>query len=162
MNTMRWRYGDTCPIMVRVDSEVHIEIGDLIVERGEGRCIPANQFAPAKLDPSEWFYEFQNAFVGVAMQASRRGDIEKIRAATQGVFEFDCESQMFEVGDMIVPFYSNRTFFNQQVQKHLFARECIGRCAKRVQPANTRVLVDIVGSPLTGRQRGTGVGSVSA
>ena len=29
-NTMRWRYGDTCPVMLPVDSATVIEIGDLV------------------------------------------------------------------------------------------------------------------------------------
>src|SRR3954466_1580321 len=29
-NTMRWRYGDTCPVMLPVDSATVIEIGDML------------------------------------------------------------------------------------------------------------------------------------
>ena len=29
-NTMRWRYGDTCPVMLPVDSATVIEIGDMV------------------------------------------------------------------------------------------------------------------------------------
>ena len=40
-------------------------------------------------------------FAGVAMQASRSGDTQPIRVATTGVFEFDCLSTTFEVGDLM-------------------------------------------------------------
>ena len=29
-NTMRWRYGDTCPVVLPVDSATVIEIGDMV------------------------------------------------------------------------------------------------------------------------------------
>ena len=98
-NTMRWRYGDTKPVVLPVDSATVIEIGDLVYldtddakpASAAGRCRapkPANQEA------------FHDKFAGVAMQASRNGDTQPIRVATTGVFEFDCLSSTFEVGKL--------------------------------------------------------------
>ena len=42
-----------------------------------------------------------DAFLGVAMQRSRSGETAPIRVATTGVFEFDCASGTFELGDLV-------------------------------------------------------------
>ena len=45
-NTMRWRYGDTCPVMLPVDSATVIEIGDLLyldTDDAKPAGLPADQ-----------------------------------------------------------------------------------------------------------------------
>jgi hypothetical protein len=95
---------------------------------------------------------FHDMFAGVAMQASPSGEAQPIRVATSGVFEFDCLSATHEVGDLMSAneHSGGTSLLNQTVVKVATANAAIGRCAKRVNPAGTRVLVDIVSSVLRG------------
>jgi hypothetical protein len=91
-------------------------------------------------------------FAGVAMQASRSGDTQPIRVATTGVFEFDCLSTTLEVGDLMGSdeHAGGTSLLNQTVAKVTNANAAVGRCAKRLNPAGTRVLVDVVSSVVKG------------
>jgi len=149
-NTMRWRYGDTNPIMLPVDSSTVIEIGDLVY-------LDTDDVKPASLQADQGTQSgnqnlFHDNFAGVAMQASNDGDTESIRVASTGVFELDCLSAPFEVGDLIgADENSGGTGLENQVAASVTAvNEAVGRCAKRVNPAGTRVLIDIVGTVLRG------------
>ena len=149
-NTMRWRYGDTCPVMLPVNSATVIEIGDLVwldVDDAKPASAQADQGTEGANQQL-----FHDVFAGVAMQASANGDTQPIRVATTGVFEFDCLSTTLEVGDLMAPDENaaGNALLNQTVAKVVTANAAIGRCAKRVNPAGTRVLVDIVSSVLKG------------
>jgi hypothetical protein len=149
-NTMRWRYGDTCPMMMPVDSATVIEIGDLVaLDVDDAKPASAQTDQGTELGNQQLFHDL---FAGVAMQASRSGDTQPIRVATTGVFEFDCLSTTMEVGDMIAPdeHAGGTALLNQTVAKVTNANAAIGRCAKRVNPAGTRLLVDIVSAVLRG------------
>lgn len=143
-NTMRWRYGDTSPVMLPVDATTVIEIGDLIyLEVDDAR--PASLQADAGTEAANQ-EAFHDKFAGVAMQASRNGDTQPIRVATAGVFEFDCLAGTYEVGKLIG---GDENAGGTALEKQLVtpvatANLAIGRCAKRVSPAATRVLIDIV------------------
>ena len=148
--TMRWRYGETNPVMMPVEAGTAIEIGDLLL-------FDTDHVAPAALlsdQGSEASNQemFHDMFAGVAMQASGVGDSQPIRVATTGVFEFDCLSATVEVGDLLAPDEDagGTALLSQTVAKVAAPDAAIGRCAKRVNPAGTRVLVDIVSSLLRG------------
>ena len=96
---MRWRYGDTNPVLAAVDAATVIEIGDLVYQETDD-VRPASQQADqgTKLANQELF---SNKFLGLAMQRSRAGETAPIRVATTGVFEFDCPSAAFELGDFV-------------------------------------------------------------
>lgn len=149
-NTMRWRYGDTSPVMLPVDATTVIEIGDLVyLETDDAR--PASVQADAGTEAANQ-EAFHDKFAGVAMQASRNGDTQPIRVATSGVFEFDCLAGTYEVGKLIG---SDENAGGTALEKQIVtpvstANLAIGRCAKRVSPASTRVLVDIVSTMLRG------------
>jgi uncharacterized protein DUF2190 len=140
---LRWRYGDTSPIVLAVDSATVIEIGDLVYldtddakpasSQADGGTEAANQEA------------FHDTFAGVAMQRSRDGDTTPIRVATRGVFEFPCPSATFEVGDLIGASENGggTALLDQQVEGVATANLAIGRCAKRAPSATTTVLVEI-------------------
>ena len=93
---MRWRYGDTNPVIAAVDADTVIEIGDLVYQETDD-VRPASMQADqgTKLANQELF---GNKFLGVAMQRSRAGETTPIRVATTGVFEFDCPSTALRVG----------------------------------------------------------------
>jgi hypothetical protein len=149
-NTMRWRYGDTSPVMLPVDATTVIEIGDLVyLETDDAR--PASAAADAGTEAANQ-EAFHDKFAGIAMQASRNGDTQPIRVATAGVFEFDCLSGTYEVGKLIGADENagGTALEKQTVTPVATANLAIGRCAKRVNPAATRVLVDIVSTMLRG------------
>lgn len=149
-DTMRWRYGETNPVVLPVDSATVIEIGDLVY-------LDTDDAKPAALLPDQLSKAanqeaFHDKFAGVAMQRSRAGDISPIRVATTGVFEFECASGTFEVGKLFgtEEQASGDVLENQKVDDVATANLAIGRCARRVNPADTRVLVDIVSSVFKG------------
>lgn len=149
-NTMRWRYGDTSPVMLPVDSATVIEIGDLVyLDTDDAKPAALQSDQGSELGNQQTFHD---VFAGVAMQASPAGSTQPIRVATAGVFEFDCLSTTVEVGDLITSDENagGTALMNQTVAKVSNPNAAIGRCAKRVNPAGTRVLVDIVSAVLKG------------
>lgn len=148
-NTMRWRYGDTNPIMLPVGSATAIEIGDLLY-LNSGDVLPA----PALSDQGTLAATqeaFHDEFLGIAMQCSPVGSTEAIRIATSGVFEFDCASATFELGDLVGGSDAGAgTLGAQIVDGVATANLALGRCMKRVSPAATKVLVDVVSTVTKG------------
>jgi hypothetical protein len=141
---LRWRYGDTAPVVVPVDSATVIEIGDLLyLDTDDAK--PAGMQADGGSEAINQ-ESFHDNFLGVAMQRSRAGDTAPIRIATRGVFEFPCPSATFEVGTLIGASENGagNALEDQQVEGVATANLAVGRCAKRVNPAATTVLVDIV------------------
>lgn len=143
-NSMRWRYGETNPLMLPVDSATVIEIGDLVyLDTDDAK--PASSQADQGVEAANQEL-FHDKLAGVAMQASRDGETQPIRVATTGVFEFDCVASTFEVGDLIGADENSGgvALEDQVVAAVATANLAVGRCAKRVNPAGTRVLVDVV------------------
>jgi hypothetical protein len=149
-NTMRWRYGDTDPVMLPVAEATIIEIGDLVYQ-ASGLARPASQLADLGTEAANQ-EAFHDAFVGVAMQASPAGSSDSIRVATSGVFEFDCLSTTAEVGDLfgVDEDGTGTELLDQTVAKVAGANLAVGRCAKRINPAGTRALVEIVSTVMRG------------
>lgn len=151
-DTMRWRYGETNPVVLPVDSATVIEIGDLVfLNTDDARPASMTSYGASLAATQETFHDL---FLGVAMQRSRSGDTRPIRVATSGVFEFACASATFEVGARIgVDDNTGGTALeNQQVIGTAAnnPERSIGVCAKRVPSADTRVLVDIVSTIVRG------------
>ena len=152
---MRWRYGDTNPVVAAVDAATVIEVGDLVwqdtddAKPASAQANKGNQAANQQALAGE--------FLGVAMQRSRSGETAPIRVATTGVFEFDCPSGTFELGDLIGADKNaaNTGLLNQQVAKVADARYAVGRNAKRQAIATTSVLVDIRSTVMTGGVEGS-------
>jgi hypothetical protein len=143
-DVLRWRYGDTSPVVIPVDSATVIEIGDLVYLDSDD-AKPASSQADAGTEAANQ-EAFHDLFAGVAMQRSRAGDTAPIRVATRGVFEFPCPSSTFEVGALIGASENGggNGLEDQQVEGVATANLALGRCAKRVSSAATTVLVDIV------------------
>ena len=152
-DTMRWRYGDTSPVVTKpIASGVVIEIGDLVEQDASGNVTPAASHT-WNTDLATTQGEFHATFLGIAMQRSRSGDIDPIRVATAGVFELAAASATFEIGDLIAPAKdTGNALLNQTVVGLAAGNEskAIGRVARRVNPADTKVLVEIVST----KQRG--------
>ena len=154
-DVMRWRSGETNPIVLPVDSATVIEIGDLVYLDTDDAKPAAAQADQSSETANQAL--FHNKFAGVAMQRSRAGDSDPIRVATTGVFEFAAPSATHEVGALLgVDEQSGGTALeNQKLDAVAGAHLAIGRCAKRVHPADTRVLVDIVSTVMYGGPQAT-------
>jgi hypothetical protein len=149
-DSMRWRYGDTNPVVMPVHSATVIEIGDLLyIDAGYAK--PAGDQAD-QLTKDDNQIMFHTHFAGVAMQRSPAGDDSPIRVATTGVFEFGCSAATFEIGDLIGAdeLASGTQLGNQIVAKVSAIDHAIGRCVKRAATAITRTLVDIVSTAVKG------------
>ena len=155
---MRWRYGDTNPVVAAVDSDTVIEIGDLLWQDTDD-AKPASMACLADNSDQEpdTAKAFANYFLGVAMQRSRSGDTDPIRLATTGVFKFDCPSGTFELGDLIGADenVAGDALLNQQVDSVAVASHAIGRVAKRQAEPTNDVLIDIRSTVMTGGVEGS-------
>ena len=152
---MRWRYGDTNPVVAAVDAATVIEIGDLVWQDTDD-AKPANGFAwNTNLATTQG--GFTAKFLGVAMQRSRSGETAPVRVATTGVFEFDCPSGTFELGDIVGPNVNagGNGLLSQQVVKVSASGGAVGRTAKRQAVAAASVLVDIRSTVMTGGVEGS-------
>jgi predicted RecA/RadA family phage recombinase len=149
-DNMRWRYGDTNPVVAAVDSATVIEIGDLLWQDTDD-AKPSSDFTYG-VSLAATQDSFVDEFLGVAMQRSRSGDTADIRVAGTGVFEFPCASSTFELGDLIGPDDNSggTALENQKVIKVTDPARAVGRVAKRVATAATTVLVDIRSNVMTG------------
>ena len=147
---MRWRYGDTNPVIAAVDAATVIEIGDLVYQETDDARPAASQADQGSKDANQAL--FTTKCLGVAMQRSRSGDSAPIRVATTGVFEFDCAGATFELGTLIgVDENAGGTALeNQQVIQVADSQYAIARVTKREASASTSVLVDIRSTVMTG------------
>ena len=68
---MRWRYGDTNPVIAAVDAATVIEIGDLVYQETDD-VRPASSQADQNTKEANQEL-FTTKFLGVAMQRSRAG-----------------------------------------------------------------------------------------
>ncbi len=152
---MRWRYGDTNPVVAAVDSDTVIEIGDLLWQDTDD-AKPASDITDQGTETANQT-ALADAFLGVAMQRSRSGDTAPVRVAATGVFEFDCPSGTFELGDLVGADENagGDALLNQQVDSVAAAAYAIGRIAKRQASAVTSVLIDIRSTVMTGGVEGS-------
>ena len=152
----RWACGDTNPVVAAVDSATVIEVGDLVYQ-------DTDDAKPAGSLPKQWCRDGQSLeqaqqelfvkyFLGVAMQRRQSGDSDPIRVAITGVFEFDCPSGTFELGDLVgvVEASSGIALENQRVAPVAAGIYAIGRVAKRVATAAPTVLVDVRSTVMLG------------
>jgi len=150
---MRWRYGDTNPVVAAVDSGTVIEIGDLLYQATDDARPASAQADQGNVAANQEL--FADSFLGVAMQRSRSGDTSPIRVATTGVFEFDCPENTFELGDLVGPDeVFGTTLTTQQVEPVSSSVCAIGRVARREASATTSVLVDVRSTVMTGGVEG--------
>jgi hypothetical protein len=152
---MRWRYGDTNPVVAAVDAATVIEIGDLVWQDTDDAKPASAQTDQGSETANQ--AALADKFLGVAMQRSRSGETAPIRVAATGVFELDCPSGTFELGDMVGADENaaGSALLNQQVAKVAESQYAIGRIAKRQAAATTSVLIDIRSTVMTGGVEGS-------
>ena len=147
---MRWRHGDTEPFQGAVDSANVVEIGDLVyLETDDLRGADDLTYLSSLALTQEAFHD---KFAGVAMARSRNGDTDEIRVAAGAVYEFDCASATFEVGDLVGPDDNagGTALTPQQVIAVATVNLAIGRVAERVASAATKVRVRIKSTIMSG------------
>ena len=147
---MRWRYGDTNPVVAAVDAATRIEIGDLLWQDVDD-AKPAAMQPDLGSEPANQ-EQFAARFLGVAMQRSRAGETSPVRVATTGVFEFDAPAGNHELGDLMGPAEDagGTALMNQQLAPAPESHLAIGRIARRETNSPTSVLVDVRSTVMTG------------
>jgi hypothetical protein len=152
---MRWRYGDTNPVVAAVASATVIEIGDLLYQDGD-EAKPASAQADLGSEAANQ-EQLADHFLGVAMQRSRAGETDPIRVASTGVFEFDCPAGTFKLGDLVGvdENAAGNALLDQQVTKTTAAKCAVGRVAKREPSSATSVLIDVRSTVMTGGIEGS-------
>ena len=138
-NKIRWRYGDTNPVIAAPDKDVHIEIGDLVFQY-RFRTYPVEVLMEEGYDPPS----LKKHFLGVAMQESKPGETAPIRVATTGVFEFEWPGAMRPLGTLV------HCANNQTVWPTMNVSDAIARVARVSNKKDTSVLVDIVSTIMKG------------
>lgn len=153
-HVMRWRYGDTQPVVATVDADSNIELGDLLFWDGDDA-------KPASLQPDQGSEAanqqlFASKFLGVAMQASPTGESSPIRVATGGVFEFTTPGGSFDLGDWVGVDENDAgtALENQRLVKVTSSQLAIGRVARRSMDGHT-VWVAICSTVMAGGVKGT-------
>jgi hypothetical protein len=148
---MRWRYGDTYPVVAAVDAKTLIEIGDLLYQDIDDAKPASDLSVPQSVGRQE---QFAKTFLGVSLQRSPCGDTTTSRVATTGVFEFECPCNTFELGDLVGTDGTGNGLLNQQVVLVKDSRYAIGRVAKREKLPTLSVLVAIRSTIMTGGIQG--------
>jgi len=143
MDRMRWRYGETQPVVAAVDRDTIIQIGDLVCQEDD-RAVPVSALSRGR---PRYAGRVATAFLGVALQRSAFGNASPIRVATAGVFEMDCEPTAWVLGDPVRVWFErmagpalNR---DQSVAKTELAWQTIAYCARREPEPAKSVLVEI-------------------
>lgn len=95
----RYQYGETHPVMLPVDADTVIHIGDLLFFETDDARPASEQTDQIGLENNQGL--FASKFAGIAMQRSQAGETLPIRVATRGVFELLCPSSTFTVGDLV-------------------------------------------------------------
>jgi len=122
------------------DGAIAVAIGDLLFHTGDD-AKPASSQAD-QLTEALNQKTFARAFAGVAAEAHLTTDAAgTIQATRDGVYDFDCVSSAWEVGDLVGPKeQSNGTQLeNQKVVKVTDPDLAIGYCVRREASAKTRV-----------------------
>lgn len=140
---MRWRYGETNPVLGAVSSSLQVEIGDLVYYDSDNVKPASAQANQSSKSGNQTL--FAGKFLGVAMQSSPVGETGEIRIATSGVFEFDCNANTFILGNLVgleeLP--GRMGIEDQKVDIVTATANAIGRVVKREPVSTQSVLVAI-------------------
>ncbi len=142
MDTFRYQYGETQPVLVPVASETFIEIGDL-VWMSDGQALPASALEDQGDEAANQALLAQH-FAGVAMQRSRPGDAAPIRVATGGVFEFASPAMDISPGAALGGMAATPDGLRNQFLRPVLRPELAVAVANQATFQSPRVLVRIV------------------
>lgn len=150
-DVMRWRYGDTNPISVAVESATVIEVGDMVMLTS-GYAVPFSSQADLGTEAQNQ-EGAHDTFLGVSMRRSRAGDTQPITVATSGEFEFIATSASYALGALVGPAGTGAGdavgVANQTVEAVATANLAVGRVSRASGTATT-ALVAISSTVLSG------------
>lgn len=109
MAVLQYQYGDTNPVAAPFDSAETLAVGDIVGIDTSGYIYPAaDETWDTNIGTTQT--NFHPKFAGIVTQKKRSTDTKPYgnsaavaRVATSGVFEADCASATFKVGDYIGP-----------------------------------------------------------
>lgn len=148
----RYLYGDTRPVLANVLTAQGVAVYDLVGMVGTPPALQraADQTWNSTLAATQ--ADFRAVFLGVSGQTKRATTDVKpygnsvdntIRVDTDGVYEFDCASATFEVGDFVGPAKdTGNALLNQTVVKVADEAHSIGQVVER-GTSITRVKVKV-------------------
>ena len=155
---MRWRYGDTNPVVAAVDADTVIEIGDLVWQdtddaKPAGRLYveprqPGDDQARRLSPTSSWAWPCSGAAA-----ARRRRSAWPPPACSSSIAPAARSSWATWSG--ADGNAGGNALLNQQVAKVAASQHAVGRVAKRQAAATTSVLVDIRSTVMTGGVEGS-------
>lgn len=145
-----YKRGATDPVVAPVLTAQAVEVGDL-VGLSSGNVVRAEDTTwDTNLATTQT--AFANAFLGVSGQRKvatvarviGNGTDNRIRVATGGIYEFDCASASFAVGDLVGPAkQSGNALESQKVASVASEAYAIGRVVEATSSA-TKVLVRLL------------------
>jgi hypothetical protein len=143
-NTSRYRYGETNPIVAKVQTQAEIEIGDLLFWNPDDGAAPC----ALQIDLGDELSnqgQFAQSFLGVSLESCPAGTIKPIRVATTGVFEFDCAADEYALGALVGACANgvDGHLENQKVASVPEYFEAIGRSAQAYPSQITKIMVEI-------------------
>lgn len=143
-DNFRLRYDDVDKFMGPVDAAVPVEIGDLLYFDGDDVKPAASQSDQGSEEANQAL--FASRFAGVAMAASDAGEDVPVRIATDGIFDFECPSGTWEIGELVGASEnaSGDGLLNQQVERVSRPELAIGYVARREPVATSRVRVRLL------------------
>lgn len=140
-NALRFRSGQVELHRLRVDAETILHPGDLVYLDTDD-VKPASDL-PFDTDLATTRENFAAVFLGVCHQASADGETADVSVdlSPLAVYEYDCDSATFEVGDLLTPDGDSNSLESQRLAQTAVAAVAIARAAEYKAAAATRVRV---------------------
>lgn len=109
-DTFRYRYGQTQPVEAVIATNQQANVGDLVAYESNTLVRAEDQAWNGTLLQTQT--DFVASFLGVCAQRKNSGSTQPgtgggpagfVRVDTVGVFEFDCATATFNIGDLVGP-----------------------------------------------------------
>jgi len=150
MAVSQYQFGGTNPTIATIATAKAVAVGDL-VGMSSGTLVKASD-TTWNTDLATTQSDFRALFLGVSGQQKAAGDARVFGNATDnvvrvdagGIFQFDCASATFEVGDLVGPAKdTGNALLDQKVVKVTPEASAIGRVVER-GTSITRVKIQIL------------------
>ncbi len=153
-----YKRGETNPVVVKVQTIEAIARGDL-VGLSTGWAYPASDEAWVDISTSQAAFAAnfcgvsgQRKVSGTAKPGTGGGDDNRMRIATEGVFELDCvvTSALFDVGDLVAPCKASGNALEAQKVEKATIGKAIGRVEETNVASSGKCLVRIFSKVMLG------------
>jgi len=156
-DVLRYRWGDTNPVVCAVITIQAVSIGD-VIGLSSGNAYRAEDHAWTNLSATQ--FNFCANFLGVASQrkvansaqTTGGGAANRMRVDTEGVFEFNCPATTFEIGNLVGMEQQSTTTLleSQKVALVTDVTRAIGRIAEKKTNTSTTCKVAIFSKIMIG------------